>query len=613
MTSATFKKATDTSGTGDPVKFSAPDLKYVFDVLDGSHSTDRLQLTNIEGYVPAFDVIVYQSGSTVYVRRANGTVLYSAATNTANNDITAINTACNVAVTDAKPTSVWIKPGTYTGTSTSANVTLVSNLTIVAYGVTVKCLASSPSSSYFLFNTGSGFTAVSYVTIFGLTVDCNSLCQGMRFAGSETSGNQSKNILLQDCTFKNIYNNYLLMFSYSIPTGSNQADIPTLKNQDIRVVSCNFIAGDTTNSDSTVPLVHFINTRVFLVQGCIFEGHTATNQAALGVSLYCEFAVISNNTFKSSATGEVRDLILQQARNIMVTNNRCPQKVYIQDCRSMSVSGGNRLNNLKIFDKDNSTTADNHPALYRSTRYMIIANNSFDTVPTYDGQGLDSAIEIDASDNDTNSPKHITITQNTARFRVSFFDLVAALPNGATGGAIEDIMISNNHLNERTSTSSNQGLIHLSANTTLTAHGLNRVFITSNVFCIKDPASPAINDIDVGGTGFTNLVIRKNYFVNEGINNVTSYSTSISRNFGDATTRRDFNSGIASISSNTFVDVTHGLQYTPNLQDIYVVPTTALGGSATTYWVSAVTSTTFTITINSSSSPSFAWRAGRIA
>lgn len=47
MVAPTFKKATD-SDPGDSTKYGAPDVKYAFDVLDGTHATDRVQASNIE-------------------------------------------------------------------------------------------------------------------------------------------------------------------------------------------------------------------------------------------------------------------------------------------------------------------------------------------------------------------------------------------------------------------------------------------------------------------------------------------------------------------------------------------------------------------------------------
>lgn len=50
MVSPTFKKATDTAA-GTSAQYGAPDLKYAFDVLDGTHATDRVQAANIENAV----------------------------------------------------------------------------------------------------------------------------------------------------------------------------------------------------------------------------------------------------------------------------------------------------------------------------------------------------------------------------------------------------------------------------------------------------------------------------------------------------------------------------------------------------------------------------------
>jgi hypothetical protein len=70
--------------------------------------------------------------------------------------------------------------------------------------------------------------------------------------------------------------------------------------------------------------------------------------------------------------------------------------------------------------------------------------------------------------------------------------------------------------------------------------------------------------------------------------------------------------GTATIANgDTSVNVTHGLGETPSIQDISVTPTNSLG-SATKFWVSAVSSTTFTITVDAdpgSDTAIFAWKA----
>jgi hypothetical protein len=48
MTRPIFKKTSDpvVDNTVPPAKYGAPDVKYAFDVLDGSHLTDRVQINN---------------------------------------------------------------------------------------------------------------------------------------------------------------------------------------------------------------------------------------------------------------------------------------------------------------------------------------------------------------------------------------------------------------------------------------------------------------------------------------------------------------------------------------------------------------------------------------
>lgn len=73
------------------------------------------------------------------------------------------------------------------------------------------------------------------------------------------------------------------------------------------------------------------------------------------------------------------------------------------------------------------------------------------------------------------------------------------------------------------------------------------------------------------------------------------------------------NSGTASIlSGNTSIAVTHGLGFTPSLQQIMVTPTTSLG-SASQFWISNPTSTQFTINVNvnPAQTVTFAWQASR--
>jgi hypothetical protein len=65
-------------------------------------------------------------------------------------------------------------------------------------------------------------------------------------------------------------------------------------------------------------------------------------------------------------------------------------------------------------------------------------------------------------------------------------------------------------------------------------------------------------------------------------------------------------------SGTSSVNVTHGLSVTPAQSDIMITPVAnILAASANTWWVSAVSSTTFTVTVNSATTGDwfFGWRA----
>ena len=81
----------------------------------------------------------------------------------------------------------------------------------------------------------------------------------------------------------------------------------------------------------------------------------------------------------------------------------------------------------------------------------------------------------------------------------------------------------------------------------------------------------------------------------------------LQNNLGDTT----YNQGIATVSgAATSVTITHGLSVTPTAASISVTPTSSLG-SATTFWISNVTSTQFTINLNAApgTNQTFAWQA----
>lgn len=122
MTSPTFKKATDTA-PGTSAMYGAPDVKYAFDVLDGTHPTDRIQSSVIEHNIHAYDVIVYQIGSTTYARRGATGVLVSSSGSTP-------QTVIQAAI-DQGPGTIYIDSGTYNFTAAFTGLEIKQSFTTV--------------------------------------------------------------------------------------------------------------------------------------------------------------------------------------------------------------------------------------------------------------------------------------------------------------------------------------------------------------------------------------------------------------------------------------------------------------------------------------------------
>jgi hypothetical protein len=112
MVAPVFKKATDPATDPTNVKFGAADLKYAFDVLDGSDTSwysgtiDRVQASVIEGIPKVYTAFVKFEGATPVARNADGNVLTTSTTHQ-----TVLQNALN------QGGHVSIGPGTYNTTT----------------------------------------------------------------------------------------------------------------------------------------------------------------------------------------------------------------------------------------------------------------------------------------------------------------------------------------------------------------------------------------------------------------------------------------------------------------------------------------------------------------
>ena len=136
MTAPTFFKPSllSTDSTGSRV--GSGDWDYLVDVLDGSNATDRVQTHVVEGHNASYDVCVYISGTTIYARKSDGSIINSGVAGT--NDSTVIQAAFDFGGTTASktPTVVLFKPGLYKETGTTPFIR--ANTTVIGYGATLQ-------------------------------------------------------------------------------------------------------------------------------------------------------------------------------------------------------------------------------------------------------------------------------------------------------------------------------------------------------------------------------------------------------------------------------------------------------------------------------------------
>ena len=176
--------------------------------------------------------------------------------------------------------------------------------------------------------------------------------------------------------------------------------------------------------------------------------------------------------------------------------------------------------------------------------------------------------------------------------------------------ALKNLVIVGNHIVEKVGTTST-AVIHLAGNALVPDHGYRNVLIGNNYIAPCGSTTPY--DVNLSTTGIVNVQIRDNWLNNGGINNASSYISGISGNFGTSNLTRDTNSGTATIPTNAqFINVNHGLLYTPSESDILIRPTNAMG-DATKWWgPTNITGSQFRINVNAnptSSTATFAWAA----
>lgn len=195
----------------------------------------------------------------------------------------------------------------------------------------------------------------------------------------------------------------------------------------------------------------------------------------------------------------------------------------------------------------------------------------------------------------------------------------------STNGGMGDILVVGNSFADNFTTNNAQDELSIAG-----ATGVTGVQIVGNNFSNKTggaAATKARYAINLSTTAAQAVVITGNrfahvaaglHFATAAINNAGNTSqylkAFISGNIGTVTAAGGIvNFGTATIpSGSTSIAVTHGLDYTPNAQDINVVPTNNPTVDPGNVWISTITSTQFTINCRTNPSTTgaiFSWKA----
>jgi hypothetical protein len=620
MVAPTFKKASDSTTDSSNVKYGAQDLVYAFNVLDGQHATDRIQVQNIESVLETFDVTVYQSGGNTIARlspAAGGTILRSepSANNT---DRLVLQAAFDIALSASKPIIVWIKPGTYKlGATTSASSFFIYGNTIIyGYGA---ILQATVYNKQLLRVKGNN----SNIMFFGITFDFANIGDQLQIQGNNTDGVVS-NILIQDCLFTHPKvpvvasdsNRYLVLGMTNTGVGT----VPAFVAENCKIINCDFdytLPTGTTSVTDTFAIINLIGIKSGLVQNNRFWNIPATKGGGIFVYAFNQDIKIVGNHFYNTDSlmygGEIR---LAHSTNTLIAGNTFSQKIRIVDSRYATIVNNYIRGLIQVTDSDDESHDGGEP-VWRGTKNVLIANNQFDygaPLIETDTFGIEyTNIHLAGLNNDLNPNAFFTITGNQARVERNFV-LIDRIKNNVPE-AINRLIITNNHILQRNdTTTTTEGLIHFVGNTAgPPSNGIKDVFIRGNYFAANSAGSTIHKDIELTTTGMSNIIIRDNVFNNTGVSNINTYVGSVSSNYGIDANTRNSNSGTATITtSNTSVVVTHELGYTPLPGNISVNPTTSLG-SASSWWFDTITATQFTIRVNTApgSSVSFAWQAQR--
>ena len=209
MVAPNFKKVT-TELTVDPfnVRYGAPDLLYALNVLDGTHSTDRVQIQNVEGVgkLNAATWVIRKNGSNVEgVNTSTGAVV----ANSVDFNVVLANIIADSNFLDGS--TIVIKPGTYSNCGAiNINTNIDKTITIWGYGATLIAVQFGMTPTPTTRNcTSANWLQLAFVdnksiTIYGLRMNGNQNYGAFVRGSRKATHVRAKNMRFYDCYFEGI-------------------------------------------------------------------------------------------------------------------------------------------------------------------------------------------------------------------------------------------------------------------------------------------------------------------------------------------------------------------------------------------------------------------------
>jgi parallel beta-helix repeat protein len=312
MVAPNFKKITDTN-PDNPSIYEASDLRYAFDVLDGTHPTDRIQAVVIEGLQKPFRATVRAEGSSFVARNRFGAILQSGSSSNPTLTTAALQGALN------QGGRIYIGPGTY---NIDATLLVPSNTHVQAdVNAVIRGPAHPNALAGLIKNENQSGSAPqindSYIIIEGGTWDGN----------AEFDVNVPSTMTQGTTIIGNIHL-FLVAFGWvnrvrSLNSLGENIKIRSCDRSWVTNCYCSKARLDDTGSGRAGIMVTSLGGREAICDGNIIDN---AGGEAIGVNRTCDRVIVTNNICRVTQAGNGRGYILLES----VGDPTAPQ--IIKDC-----------------------------------------------------------------------------------------------------------------------------------------------------------------------------------------------------------------------------------------------------------------------------------------